>query len=95
MDLWKLAIVAPDAAGLTLLVAGLAQWVRCVCDRWQEKLLVCGKLSVAGHVNLNVWQYCLTFWLRDAPTSLTLNNCTVCPHCIYVFCKQRLVPLTA
>jgi len=24
--------------------------------------------------------------LRDAPTSLTLNNCTLCPHCIYVFC---------
>jgi hypothetical protein len=37
----------------------------------------------------------LTFWLRDAPTSLTFNNGTVCPHCIYVFCKQRLVPLTA
>jgi hypothetical protein len=37
----------------------------------------------------------LTFWLRDAPTSLTFNNCTFCPHCIYVFCKQRLGPLTA
>jgi len=25
--------------------------------------------------------------LRDAPTSfLTFNNCTLCPHCIYVFC---------
>jgi hypothetical protein len=23
------------------------------------------------------------------------NNCTVCPHCIYVLRKQRLVPLTA
>jgi hypothetical protein len=52
--------MAPHAAGLTLLVAGLAQWVRYVCDRWQEKLLVSGKLSVAGHVNLNVSQYCLT-----------------------------------
>jgi hypothetical protein len=38
---------------------------------------------------------CLTFWLRDAPTSITFNNCTFCPHCIYVFCKQRFVPLTA
>jgi hypothetical protein len=37
----------------------------------------------------------LTFWLRDASTSLTFNNCTLCPHCIYVLCKQRLVPLTA
>ena len=26
------------------------------------------------------------YWLRDAPTSLTFNNCTLCPHCIYVFC---------
>jgi hypothetical protein len=32
----------------------------------------------------------LTSWLRDAPTSLTFNNCTFCPHSIYVFCKQRL-----
>ena len=23
---------------------------------------------------------------RDAPTGLTFNNCTLCPHCIYVFC---------
>jgi hypothetical protein len=25
------------------------------------------------------------YWLRDAPTSLTFNNCKLCPHCIYVF----------
>jgi hypothetical protein len=37
----------------------------------------------------------LTFWLRDASTSLTFSNRTFCPHCIYVLCKQRLVPLTA
>jgi hypothetical protein len=37
----------------------------------------------------------LTFWLREAPTSITFNNCTFCPHCIYVFCKQQLLPLTA
>ena len=24
--------------------------------------------------------------LRDAPTGLTFNNCSLCPHCIYVFC---------
>ena len=24
--------------------------------------------------------------LRDAPEGLTFNNCTLCPHCIYVFC---------
>jgi len=26
------------------------------------------------------------YWLYDAPTSLTFNNCTLCPHCIYVLC---------
>ena len=26
------------------------------------------------------------YWLRDAPTGLTFNNCTLCPHCIFVFC---------
>ena len=26
------------------------------------------------------------YWLRNAPAGLTLNNCTLCPHCIYVFC---------
>jgi len=25
-------------------------------------------------------------WSRDAPTSLTFNNCKLCPHCIYVYC---------
>jgi hypothetical protein len=28
------------------------------------------------------------YWVRstDAPTGLTFNNCTLCPHYIYVFC---------
>jgi len=26
------------------------------------------------------------FLKRDAPTSLTPNNCKLCPHRIYVFC---------
>jgi len=26
------------------------------------------------------------YWLRDAPTGLTFNNYTLCPHRIYVFC---------
>ena len=36
-------------------------------------------------------------WLTDAQTSLTLNNCTLCPHCVSYLSenKQRLVPLTA
>jgi len=26
------------------------------------------------------------YWLRDAPTGLTLNNYTLCPQRVYVFC---------
>jgi len=26
------------------------------------------------------------YWLRDAPPVQYRNNCTLCPHCIYVFC---------
>jgi len=26
------------------------------------------------------------YWLCDVSTCLTFNYCTLCPHCIYVFC---------
>jgi hypothetical protein len=39
MDSWKQGLVAPKAAATELFVAGLAQWVYFVCDRWQEKSL--------------------------------------------------------
>jgi len=32
-----------------------------------------------------VYQTFKTYWLGDAPTRLTFNNCTLCPHCICVF----------
>jgi len=42
----------------------------------------------------------IAYWLRDAPTGLTFNNCTLCPTlylCVLYLSerKQRLVPLTA
>jgi hypothetical protein len=54
MAQWKLALMAPHAAALTLLVAGLAQWVYFVCDRWHRMLPVWYR---AGHVNMNVAQH--------------------------------------
>jgi hypothetical protein len=36
IDFWKHGLVALKAAATELLVAGLAQWVCFVCDRWQE-----------------------------------------------------------
>jgi hypothetical protein len=43
LDEWKLALVVPHAAILALLVAGMAQWVRFVWDRWQCNLLLCAR----------------------------------------------------
>ena len=31
-------------------------------------------------------QHFKAYWLRNAPTGLTFNNCTLCLHCIYEFC---------
>jgi len=42
---------------------------------------------VGNNVRLHIFnQHLKPYWLRDAPTGLTCNNCTLCPHCIYVFC---------
>ena len=32
------------------------------------------------------WQLLKSHWIGDSPTGLTFNFCTLCPHCIYVFC---------
>ena len=40
MNPWKQGVVTPQAAAKGLLVAGLAQWVCFVCDRWKEKYLM-------------------------------------------------------
>ena len=37
------------------------------------------------NVELVLWPF-KAYWLCNAPTGLTFNNCTFCPHCIYVFC---------
>jgi hypothetical protein len=46
MDEWKLALVVPHAAFPALLVAGMAQGVRFVLDRWQGNLLLYAGESV-------------------------------------------------
>jgi hypothetical protein len=33
------------------------------------------------------------YWSRDAPTSLTFNNGTLCPHCIYLTTNSDLCHL--
>jgi hypothetical protein len=55
-DLLILTLVVPQAAITALLVAGLAQWVSFVWDRWQCKLCVQGE-SAANHVDIIVTQY--------------------------------------
>jgi len=39
MKRWKQGLVAPQAVATALFVAGLAQWVCFLSDRWQEKYL--------------------------------------------------------
>jgi hypothetical protein len=56
MGLWKPALVVPHAPITALLVAGLAEWVRFVSDRWQCELCVQCE-SVTNHVNLSVAHY--------------------------------------
>jgi len=46
-------------------------------------------LCILLHVSLEVYAPIFnlsTYWLCDAPTSLTFNNCTFYPHNIDVFC---------
>jgi len=42
-----------------------------------------GLYGSGGRCSLNRFK---AYWLRETPTGLTFNNCTLCPHCIYVFC---------
>ena len=46
------------------------------------------KRSVLKGINTNeaVINTFKAYLSRDAPTILTFNNCTLCPHYIYVFC---------
>ena len=44
------------------------------------------KLGIRGDISLLLYYSFKAYWLRDAPAGLTFNNCTFCPHCIYVFC---------
>ena len=59
--------------------------------RLQQKMLVClpyHMLNIERFVirNKNDVNLFKAYWLRDATTSLTFNNCTLCPHCVYAFC---------
>jgi hypothetical protein len=38
-------------------------------------------------------EFCLTFWLRDIPTSLTFNNCTLCHTVFKCFVNSDLCRL--
>ena len=45
------------------------------------------QLFFFSRVGLSIYQhFCKGNWLDDTPTSLAFNDCTLCPHCIYVFC---------
>jgi hypothetical protein len=47
---------------------------------------ILNEMKVQRHQNIRVTLIFKVCWLRDAPTGVTFINCTLCPHCIYVFC---------
>jgi hypothetical protein len=69
----------------------LKMYCAATCDTIHDATI---KLNLKPHSEEYLNKSRLTFWLRVASTSLTFNNCKFCPHCIYMLCKQRLVPLT-
>jgi hypothetical protein len=59
------------------------------CDYFghpRSVLTVTKKYASVSHYICSVINFLKLCRLRDAPTSLTLKNCTLCPHCINVFC---------
>ena len=59
-----------------------------LCEIWKWRVLNrrgnCSVICMSGSQNVLNCPF-KTYWLRDAPTGL-IFNCTLCPHCIYVFC---------
>jgi hypothetical protein len=50
---------------------------------WEMLNWVVDRILWMGVLCLVTW--CVAIWSR-CTNSLTFNNCTFCPHCIYVFC---------
>ena len=47
------------------------------------------KTAMNNGISFTGWVSQLTIWsllVTSCTASLTFNNCTLCPHCIYVFC---------
>ena len=66
-----------------LIAFPLQQWL-------QKRASLLRDTYIANLVTVRVNQRCLglltfkAYWLRDAPTGLTFNNCTFCPHTVFV-----------
>ena len=88
LKLWKHCLVAPQAAGTELLVAGLAQWVCLECNRWQEKSLHCVQGWGSVYDILPVLCQALTV---SMPVVRSVSNFVVCflvlLSCVRVFPK--------
>ena len=94
---WVYRHAFPPAVCRTTSCPGRMSWRQFAMIMSIDQVFVLGEASP-----LCIFRY-LTFYslpVTWCTNSLTFNNCTFCPHCIYVFCiylgkKQRLVPLTA
>ena len=72
-----------------LLVCRIFYWM----ENWMKKLLMFQKSYIMSYMEmpLNIVTSMLMLTFQSLPvtwctSSLTINNCTFCPHCIYVFC---------
>jgi len=64
--------------------------ISCVTASTELSLSSSDERSYVARASANIplsddWPF-KSYWLCDAPTSLTFNNCTLCSHRIYVFC---------
>jgi len=53
------------------------------CTSISHCVFICVRINTHTHTHAYPFK---AYWLRDSSKRLTLNNCTPCPHCIYVSC---------
>jgi len=51
---------------------------------WRVRRIICLEIGSVFWIKQKGKTF-KSYWLRVAPTGLTFNNCTLCPHFIYVF----------
>jgi len=75
--------VAPQAATTKILEAGVAHWVRFVCNRWQEKLFCVLGQSHTSQVKILFQEFAVIIVVKG---KMMLSLLKVCECCVEKFC---------